>query len=98
MGELRSLVNNLETRVLDIEKQLRALQTNSFIPRVKTTQEPDEAKRYYAVTKGRKSKTGIFTKWYGKGGAEEQVSGFSGASSKKFKTFKDARKFLSENI
>ena len=96
MGELRNIVKNLDTRVLDIENQLRALQTNNYIPRVENIQEPDEAKYYYAVIIGRK--TGIFKKWDGNDGAEAQVKGFSGASHRKFRTLKDARVFLSKNI
>lgn len=96
MSELRNIVNNLENRVLGIEKQFRALQTNNFIPRDEKTQKDDDAKDYYAVIIGRK--TGIFTKWDGRDGAEAQVKGFSGAYHKKFKNLKDAIKFFSENI
>jgi hypothetical protein len=54
MGELRSQVNDLDNRVLDIESQnlnfrvlgienqLRDLQVNSFIPRDEKTQEVND--------------------------------------------------------
>jgi len=96
MGELRNIVKDLDTRVLDIENQLRDLLANCFIPKVDKTQEPDEAKYYYAVIIGRK--TGIFTTWYGKDGAEAQVKGFPDSYHRKFRTLKDARVFLSKNI
>ena len=96
MGELRNIVNNLENRILGIEKQLKVLGENNFVPKVEKTQEVDDVKYYYAVIKGRK--TGIFTKWFGKGGVDEVVKGFPDSYHKKFKNLKDARKFLSENI
>jgi hypothetical protein len=96
MGELRNIVKDLDTRVLNIEKQFIAFQANCFIPKVDKTQEPDEAKYYYAVIIGRK--TGIFTTWYGKDGAEAQVKGFPDSYHRKFRTLKDARVFLSKNI
>ncbi|MBT9167323.1 MAG: hypothetical protein DDT19_00652 [Syntrophomonadaceae bacterium] len=40
--------------------------------------------KYYAVVKGRK--TGIFEEWYGKNGAKIQVSGYSGALFRGFKS------------
>lgn len=96
MGELRNQLKILDTRVCIIEMQLKVLGENNFVPRVKQTQEVDDVKDYYAVIKGRK--TGIFTTWDGKDGAEAQVKGFSGASHKKFKTREKAMEFLSKNI
>lgn len=47
--------------------------------------------KYYAVKKGRK--TGVFNSWRE---CEQQVSGFSGAKYKSFKTLADAKIWLSE--
>ena len=49
-------------------------------------------KSYYAVARGRE--TGIYKKWSGEGGAEEQVKGFRGALYKGFHTRDDAKKWL----
>lgn len=48
-------------------------------------------KKYYVVVKGRK--TGIFTEWFGKNGAEVQVKGFSNALHKGFYNRKEAVKW-----
>ena len=50
-------------------------------------------KKYYAVRKGRK--TGIFSRWSGKDGAQTQVTGFPGAEFKGFATRKEAEHYLS---
>lgn len=49
-------------------------------------------KRYYAVLRG--CRPGIYSVWYGPGGAEEQVRGFSGASYKGFATLDEAGRWL----
>jgi ribonuclease HI len=50
-------------------------------------------KKYYTVVKGRQ--TGIFDKWFGPGGAWEQVSGYAGARFKGFPDRKEAEAWLS---
>jgi ribonuclease HI len=47
---------------------------------------------YYAVARG--IEPGIYTAWYGPGGAEEQVRGFAGALYKKFATPSEAKRWL----
>jgi ribonuclease HI len=49
-------------------------------------------KKYYAVLKG--CRPGIYSAWYGFGGAEEQVRGFAGAVYKGFATQDEARRWL----
>lgn len=49
-------------------------------------------KKYYAVYKG--WKPGIYDRWFGEGGAQEQVSGFSGAVYRGFPTRAEAEEFL----
>lgn len=49
-------------------------------------------KKYYAVLRGRKP--GIYTTWFGSGGAEEQVRAFTGARFKGFEHKKDAEAFM----
>jgi len=49
-------------------------------------------KKFYAVKKGRIP--GIYTVWAGKDGAQVQVSGFTGAIYKGFKTREEAEKFM----
>ena len=49
-------------------------------------------KKYYAVRRGRK--TGVYTEWFGPGGAQAQVVGFPGAEFKGFSTRTEAEKFL----
>ncbi len=51
-------------------------------------------KKVYAVARGRK--TGLFDKWYGSGGAWEQVDGIAGAVFKGFATRNEAEKWLSD--
>ncbi|MBU1965979.1 MAG: ribonuclease HI [Proteobacteria bacterium] len=48
--------------------------------------------KYYAVIKG--YRPGIYTAWYGPGGAEEQVRGYAGAIYKGFVTVEEARRWL----
>jgi ribonuclease HI len=52
-------------------------------------------KKYYAVANGRKP--GIYTKWYGPGGAHEQVDGFSKARFQGFLTKGEAEDFIKAN-
>ncbi len=52
-------------------------------------------KKYYAVAAGRA--TGIFTQWFGDGGAEKLVRGYNGAIYKGFPTIEEARAFLKAN-
>jgi ribonuclease HI len=49
-------------------------------------------KKYYAVRKGHK--TGLFTHWFGKDGAQVQVKGFPGAEFKGFATREEAEHYL----
>lgn len=49
-------------------------------------------KKYYAVRKG--CRPGIYSTWYGPGGAEEQVRGFAGAVYKGFPTLGEAERWL----
>ena len=49
-------------------------------------------KKYYAVIRG--YRPGIYTAWYGAGGAEEQVRGYAGAIYKGFVTVEEARRWL----
>ncbi len=49
-------------------------------------------KKYYAVAVGRS--TGIFTQWFGEGGAEGLVRGYAGAVYKGFATIEEARAFI----
>ncbi len=51
-------------------------------------------KKYYAVAVGRA--VGIFSKWFGAGGAEEQVRGFPGARYKGFASLPEAQAFLED--
>ena len=46
-------------------------------------------KKYYAVAVGRTP--GIYTRWFGKGGAEEKVRQYRGAVYKGFATIEEAR-------
>jgi ribonuclease HI len=52
-------------------------------------------KKYYAVAAGRS--TGIFTQWFGEGGAEKLVRGYAGAVYKGFPTIEEARAFMEAN-
>ena len=52
-------------------------------------------KKYYAVAAGRA--TGVFTQWFGDGGAEKLVRGYNGAVYKGFPTIEEARAFLTAN-
>jgi ribonuclease HI len=52
-------------------------------------------KKYYAVAVGRA--TGIFTQWFGDGGAEKLVRGYNGAVFKGFPTLEEARAFIDAN-
>ncbi len=51
-------------------------------------------KKYYAVAQGRTP--GIYTTWFGPGGAEEQISGFTGARYKGFSTRREAEQWLQD--
>ena len=53
-------------------------------------------KKYYAVIKG--YRPGIYTVWYGPGGAEEQVRGYAGAIYKGFVTVEEARRWLESPV
>jgi ribonuclease HI len=48
--------------------------------------------KYYAVAVGRRP--GIYTQWFGEGGAQVQVNGFAGARFKSFPTREQARRFM----
>jgi ribonuclease HI len=49
-------------------------------------------KKFYAVIRG--YRPGIYTAWYGPGGSEEQVRGYTGAIYKGFVTVEEARRWL----
>jgi ribonuclease HI len=49
-------------------------------------------KKYYAVARGRNP--GIFTSWFGAGGAEVQIRGYQGARYKGFPSIEEARKWM----
>ncbi|MGO9147896.1 MAG: ribonuclease HI [Desulfomonilia bacterium] len=49
-------------------------------------------KRFYAVVRGRTP--GIYTLWFGPGGAEEQIRGFTGALYRGFTTMPEAQDFM----
>ncbi len=49
-------------------------------------------KQFYAVVKGRKP--GVYERWSGSGGAEEQVRGFAGAVYRGFATLPEAQYYL----
>ena len=51
-------------------------------------------KKFYAIARGRNK--GIFTKWFGVGGAYDQVNGYKGAVYKGFLTRDEADAWLSE--
>ena len=51
-----------------------------------------DKKKFYAVACGREP--GIYNEWYGKDGAEAQVSGFPGARYRGFSRFKEAEDWL----
>ena len=51
-----------------------------------------KTKKHYAVARGRKP--GIYTAWFGSGGAEEQVRGFTGALYKGFESLSEAQRWL----
>ena len=56
---------------------------------------PVEAKKkFYAVARGRNK--GIFTAWFGPGGAEAQIKEFPGARYKGFPTIEEARQWLAD--
>jgi len=49
-------------------------------------------KKFYAVARGRNP--GIFTAWFGPGGAEVQIRGYPGARYKGFPSIEEARKWM----
>jgi ribonuclease HI len=49
-------------------------------------------KKYYAVVRGRNP--GIYTTWFGEGGAEAQIRGYAGARYKGFPSLAEARKWM----
>lgn len=49
-------------------------------------------KKFYAVRRGHK--TGIYTEWFGPGGAQLQIKGFPGAIYRGFPTLLEAKAFL----
>ena len=53
-------------------------------------------KKYYAVVKG--LNPGIYTKWYGKNGAANQVIKFSGALFEGFEIEGEAKEFMKQPI
>lgn len=55
-----------------------------------------KSQKYYVVAKGRKP--GIYTTWFGPGGAEELIRGFAGALYKKFGSLSEAQRWLKNPI
>jgi ribonuclease HI len=51
-----------------------------------------KGKKYYAVARG--FKPGIYSAWFGPGGAEEQIRGYAGALYKGFQFLREARQWL----
>jgi ribonuclease HI len=54
-----------------------------------------QKKKYYAVAVGRS--TGVFTRWFGQGGAQGLVDGYPGAVYKGFASLEEARAFVKAN-
>ena len=54
----------------------------------------EKTKKFYAVARGRN--IGIFTAWFGPGGAEAQIKEFPGARYKGFPTIEEARQWLAD--
>jgi ribonuclease HI len=52
----------------------------------------EKKKKFYSVARGRN--IGIFSSWFGPGGAEAQIKGFDGARYKGFATIEGARQWL----
>ena len=52
--------------------------------------------KYYAVARG--IQPGIYTTWFGPGGAEEQIRGFAGALYKKFASLSEAKRWIENPI
>jgi ribonuclease HI len=53
-------------------------------------------KKFYAVAEGRTP--GIYTAWFGPGGAEEQIRGYAGARYKGFSTMSEAEQWLKNPV
>jgi len=53
-------------------------------------------KKYYAVVRGHTP--GIYTAWFGPGGAEEQIRGYAGARYKGFPSLTEARQWLKNPV
>jgi ribonuclease HI len=51
-----------------------------------------KSQKYYAVARG--IKPGIYTAWFGPGGAEELIRGFAGALYKKFASLSEAERWI----
>lgn len=49
-------------------------------------------KKWYGVARGKK--TGVYDKWFGPGGAHEQINGFKGAVYKGFFSYEEAETFV----
>lgn len=55
----------------------------------------EKKKKFYAVARGRN--TGIFSSWFGPGGAEAQIKAYPAARFKGFPTIEEARQWLSDS-
>lgn len=55
-----------------------------------------KSQKYYAVARG--IQPGIYTTWFGPGGAEERIRGFAGALYKKFASLSEAERWLENPI
>jgi ribonuclease HI len=53
-------------------------------------------KKYYTVVKGRVP--GIYSRWFGPGGAEEQIRGYTGAVYRGFATIEEAQDFMARPV
>jgi ribonuclease HI len=55
-----------------------------------------KSKKYYAVARG--ARPGIYTAWFGPGGAEEQIKGVAGALYRGFASLTEAREWLKSPV
>lgn len=55
----------------------------------------EKKKKFYAVARGRN--TGIFSSWFGPGGAEAQIKEFPGARFKGFPSIEEARQWMADS-
>lgn len=56
----------------------------------------ESKKKFYSIVKGRRP--GIYSRWFGPGGAEEQIRGYAGALYRGFATIEEAREFMERPV